>query len=84
MKGEADAAYDSSRVLQYYAHTRSKDPSTQLYLLNDPNAPTNPAAFTFKKGHNDELVTKLNAGLQQIKANGELQKIQEKWFGTAK
>ncbi|MDD3024768.1 MAG: transporter substrate-binding domain-containing protein [Syntrophomonadaceae bacterium] len=36
-----------------------------------------------KKG-NTEVLTKINSGLDKIKANGEYDTIYKKWFGEAK
>lgn len=74
--------YDLSNLLTYYInHDDFK--SQGLYLLVDENAPVQQSAFVVKKGRNDELLVKINKGLEQIKADGTYDKIHAKWFGSS-
>ncbi|STZ00325.1 Glutamine-binding periplasmic protein precursor [Moraxella lacunata] len=80
IQGRADAAYDNSRVMQYYIFKNSTDPKTKTYGIMDPNAQTSYFAFAVKKG-NDELLNQLNEGLREMKANGKYDELRAKWFG---
>ncbi len=51
-----------------------------MQLLSSEVTPTKQLGFMVKKDRND-LVKELNEGLAEIKANGELDKIQKKWLG---
>ncbi len=79
INGQADVAYDISRVLQYYTHTLGAE--QKLYGLIDPNSEVNHFGYVVKKGRTDDLLPKINAGLKAIKQNGTYQKIYEKWYG---
>ncbi|MDO4693247.1 MAG: transporter substrate-binding domain-containing protein, partial [Eikenella sp.] len=39
--------------------------------------------FALRKGRDDDLMAKLNAGLAAIKADGTYDQIYAKWFNTA-
>lgn len=82
LKKEAQAAFDGSRTLQYYAKTRSGAEQTKLYVLVDNNVEPTEIAFALKKGRRDDLMNQINAGLEKIKANGKYNQIKEKWIGV--
>ncbi|WP_066805565.1 substrate-binding periplasmic protein [Moraxella oblonga] len=81
IQGNAQAAYDSQKVFEYYIHKFSNDPNTKMYGIVNPHVPVNHYAFATKKG-NRELVQKLNEGLKEIQDNGKFQELQQKWFGA--
>jgi polar amino acid transport system substrate-binding protein len=61
----------------YVAH--QKNPSD--YNITDGSFPAEAFAIGMRKS-DSELASKINKGLDKLKANGELAKIQKKWFGT--
>lgn len=81
MNGDADVAFDISRVLQYYIHSNRLN--GQLYSIEQPNMTHNQLGFAVKKGR-DDLRKKINDGLKKIKENGVYDKIVEKWYGKKK
>ncbi|WP_230657232.1 transporter substrate-binding domain-containing protein [Psychrobacter sp. I-STPA10] len=80
IRGEADMAYDISRVLQYYSNQMG---DYQLYGLINPDSEVEYFGYAVKKGRDDGLVQKINSGLKKIKADGTYDKIYTKWFGEA-
>lgn len=75
--GEADVAYDISRVLRYYMN---QSHNAQLYGLEQPNTGKDYFGFVVKKGRT-ELQQKLDDGLRKIRENGTYDKIIEKYYG---
>lgn len=75
---QADAAYDDAHVLQYHLRNTA---SGSFALIPDPSYKPDSFAFVVKKG-NADLKKKLDDGLSAIVANGEYNRIYEKWFGT--
>lgn len=71
-----DATIGASSSMHYYADKYANQGITILPLDNLPKRPT---AFVVKKG-NTELLSKLNKGLDAIKADGTLQKLHDKWL----
>ncbi|WP_127848877.1 amino acid ABC transporter substrate-binding protein [Lacticaseibacillus hulanensis] len=62
----------------YVAH--QKNPGA--YRITDGNFPAESFAIGMRKS-DKVLASKINAALDDLKANGELAKIQKKWFGSA-
>lgn len=62
----------------YVAH--EKDP--QSFRITDGSFPAESFAIGMRKS-DTELDSKINNGLKTLKKNGQLAKIQKKWFGTA-
>lgn len=75
MSGEADVAFDDSRVMQYYV---SQNPD--LYGIPYEEYPGDKLGFAVKKG-NQKLLQQINDGLQKIIADGTYAKIYKQWFG---
>lgn len=75
--GEADVAFDDSRVMQYYV---AQYP--ELHGVNFDAYPGDQFGFGVKKGRRD-LLNKINQGLAKIKADGTYEKIYQKWFGVS-
>ena len=73
-KGEADAIYDVDSVLDTYLK-----PNTPFIKIVDEESDKIPFGFVFKKG-NSQLKTKIDQGLEKIKADGTYQKILNKWY----
>lgn len=73
-KGEADAIYDVDSVLDTYLK-----PNTPFIKIVDEESDKIPFGFVFKKG-NSQLKTKIDQGLEKIKADGTYQKILDKWY----
>ncbi len=64
-------------VLSYFA---KKYPDEGLKVVKDPSSVKEELGFVVRKD-NTELQSKLNQGLQQMKADGTYQKLYQKWFG---
>lgn len=75
-KQKADAAIGASTAFEYYAK-QYKDAGVSL--IYDTQLPDKQTAFIVKKG-NTELLSKLNKGLDMIKADGTLEKLRTKWM----
>lgn len=72
--GEATAVYDVDSVLNTYLK-----PDSPFYTVVDTQSGKVPFGFVLKKG-NVELKTKLDNGLNAIRADGTYQKILDKWY----
>lgn len=75
-ENRAAAYIGDSRVLQYYLNQNPDVKARLVYVGKEKKS----LAFAVKKG-NAELLQKINSGLAKVKANGELDKLVEKWFG---
>lgn len=73
---KVDAALGNSSSIEYYAN-QYKD--ANLRIVYDENWPRKTNIFAVKKG-NDVLLTKLNRGLEKLKANGTIDKLKTKWM----
>lgn len=76
MRKEVDAAFTDVAPLTYYANNY-KD--RKLRVIIDPSLPKDYYALAVAKGK-PELLKKLNAGIEQVKADGTFDKIYQKWF----
>ena len=74
--GSIDAVMDDEPVIKYSISQGKK--------LKTPIAgtPIGETAFAVKKGGNPELLEKFNKGLANLKANGEFQKILDKYLAS--
>lgn len=79
MRKEVDAAFTDAAPLTYYANNY-KD--RKLRVIIDPSLPKDYYALAVAKGK-PELLKKLNAGIEQVKADGTFDKIYQKWFKSA-
>lgn len=79
MRKEVDAAFSDAAPLTYYANNY-KD--RKLRVIIDPSLPKDYYALAVAKGK-PELLKKLNAGIEQVKADGTFDKIYQKWFKSA-
>ena len=70
------ACFEDQPVMQYAIN--------QGTPLKIPVKPANKSTYGFavRKGHNQELLAKFDAGLKKIKANGTYDKIKNKYLGT--
>ncbi|MGL5886238.1 MAG: transporter substrate-binding domain-containing protein, partial [Bombilactobacillus sp.] len=70
------ACFEDKPVMQYAIN--------QGTPLKIPVKPANKSTYGFavRKGHNQELLAKFDAGLKKIKANGTYDKIKNKYLGT--
>ena len=78
LTGNSVACFDDEPVLKYGINQ-----GTKLKIVTKPAAGT-PIAFGVKKGTNQELVKKFNAGLAHLKKTGEYQKIMDKYLNSKK
>ena len=79
MRKEVDAAFTDAVPLTYYANNY-KD--RKLRVIIDPSLPKDYYALAVAKGK-PEVLKKLNAGIEQVKADGTFDKIYQKWFKSA-
>ena len=79
-KGGADAVINDMPVTAYYIQTTGKD---KVKMVGEVFAAEDQYGIGVKKG-NAALLAKINDGLAKLKANGEFDKIYQKWFGTLK
>ena len=79
MRKEVDAAFTDAAPLTYYANNY-KD--RKLRVIIDPSLPKDYYALAVAKGK-PEVLKKLNAGIEQVKADGTFDKIYQKWFKSA-
>lgn len=76
--GQVDGVFGQNLVLAYYAKERPET-KTKTIVLGEPKKSL---AFVVKKG-NKEVVEKLNAGLNKVKADGTYDQLVKKWFGES-
>ena len=79
MRKEVDAAFTDVAPLTYYANNY-KD--RKLRVIIDPSLPKDYYALAVAK-NKPELLKQLNAGIEQVKADGTFDKIYQKWFKSA-
>lgn len=65
--------YDITYLL-FQALVQDKE---QVIVQDEPSA----QQVVLMRQGNDELTAKVNKGIATVQANGELQKIEQKWFG---
>ena len=76
VNGNSVACFEDNPVMQYAIKT-----GTKLKIVTKP-AQGGYYGFAVAKGKNQELLKKFNAGLKKIKANGEYQKIINRYLST--
>lgn len=79
VNGEVDAVVADNAVV---LHFLKNNPNYKLELIEDETMETEEYGLVVKKG-DQELLDKLNQGLQIIKENGTYDTIYESYFGTA-
>ena len=77
-QGGVVAAVGDVGVLAFYARN---NPDKHFNMARDPNFKEQYFGIAVKKG-NQALLDKINSGLDKVIANGEYNKIYQKWFGT--
>ena len=77
--GVAAAVGDNGVVQNFVNH----NPDARLRTFVDNSFEKEFYGFAVRKGRDDDLLTKLNAGLASIKANGTYDQIYAKWFNAA-
>ena len=79
MRKEVDAAFTDAAPLTYYANNYKDQ---KLRVIVDPTSPKSYYALAVAK-NKPELLKQLNAGIEQVKADGTFDKIYQKWFKSA-
>lgn len=79
-KGGVDAVINDMPVTAYYIQTTGKD---KVKMVGQVFAAEDQYGIGVKKG-NVALLAKINDGLAKLKANGDYDKIYQKWFGDLK
>ena len=77
VNGNSVACFEDSPVMQYAIRTGAK-----LKIAGD-SVEGGAYGFSVKKGQNQELLRKFNQGFKDIKANGEYNKIVNRYLGKA-
>lgn len=72
-----DAVLGANYVLAYYAHEMNNQAKTR-YIQIDGEPPRN-LVFLVKKG-DDELLNKINKGIDKLQSDGTMKALQEKWL----
>ncbi|ULJ59427.1 transporter substrate-binding domain-containing protein [Wielerella bovis] len=80
MAGQTAATLGDWGAMSYYA---SKYPQENLRVIKNEQATVEQLGFGVRKG-NEDLLNKLNQGLEQVKADGTYDKLRSKWFGELK
>lgn len=75
-RGGLDAVVNDQAVTAYYIMTKGKDTTK---MVGDVFSAQEQYAIAVKKGNTSMLKT-INDGLAKLKANGDYQKIYDKWF----
>ncbi|HWP98032.1 MAG TPA: basic amino acid ABC transporter substrate-binding protein [Syntrophomonadaceae bacterium] len=79
-KGGVDAVINDRPVTDYYVKNAEKG---KVKMVGEEFSIDAQYGIPVKKG-NTAIIKVINDGLAKIKANGEYQKIYDKWFGAAK
>ena len=79
VSGGVDASVGDNGVVQNFVNS---NPGTKLNTLVDPSFEKEFYGFAVKKGRDDDLLKKINAGIAAIKADGTYDKIYAKWFSA--
>ena len=79
VSGGVDASVGDNGVVQNFVNN---NPGTKLNTLVDPSFEKEFYGFAVKKGRDDDLLKKINAGIAAIKADGTYDKIYAKWFSA--
>ena len=79
VSGGADASVGDNGVVKYFI---ANHPETKFNTVLDPSFENENYGFVLRKGREDDLMKKMNAGIAAIKADGTYQKIHDKWFGS--
>ncbi|MQR01828.1 basic amino acid ABC transporter substrate-binding protein [Glaciimonas soli] len=77
--GGVEAVVADDAVVKNYI---TNNPSARLRVVSDAGFPKEYYGIAVRKG-NTELLTQINKGLDEIKADGTFAKISEKYFGAA-
>lgn len=81
VNGSVDAAVGDNGVVQFFA---VNNPNVKLHMLVEDSFEKEAYGFAVRKGRDDELLPKVNAGIAALKADGTYQKIYDKWFAADK
>jgi len=77
LQGGIDAAVGDVAVMGFYMKS---NPEKKMRIVRDASFKESYLGIAVKKG-NKELMTKVNAGLKEIIANGKFNTLHQKWFG---
>lgn len=80
MEGGVDASVGDNGVMQYFV---AAHPEIQLRTIVDDAFDKEEYGFVVKKNREDDLLSKINAGLKNIRADGTYEKIYQQWFGQS-
>lgn len=80
LNGGVEAAVGDNGVVQNFVNN---NPDAKLRTFVDTSFEKEFYGFAVRKGRDDDLLAKLNAGLAAIKADGTYDRIYAKWFNEA-
>lgn len=79
VKGDLDAIFEDQQVLEYLAK-QYPDYDFDIVAYEDKTVPDAQQIIMTKKS-NEELLKKLNDGIDKLVASGEMKRIEKKWLG---
>lgn len=77
LSGGVEASVGDNGVIQNFVNHH---PNIHINTIVDPSFDKEFYGFAVRKGRDDDLLAKINAGLAAIKADGTYQRIYDKWF----
>lgn len=81
LSGGVDASVGDNGVVENFVNN---NPDVHLITMVDPGFEKEFYGFALKKGREDDLRRKINAGIAAIRADGTYDKIYTKWFSGSK
>lgn len=78
VRGDLDAIFEDQQVLEYLAKNYPNE-KFQIVAYEDQNVPDSQQVIMTKKS-NQELLDKINDGIDKLIASGEMQRIEDKWL----
>lgn len=76
LSGESEAMVGASITLEYY---KNRYPEHNFHIIYEPNSPISHYGWAVQKGDN-ELIHRLNMGLNKVKHDGTYDKIYQKYW----
>lgn len=79
---QVDGVFAGESNLKYAVNAMPTAVKNSIGFIAYPQAEVNHIGYAVQKNRADDLLNKLNIGLNQIKQDGTYQKIYQKWFGN--
>lgn len=78
--GKVDAVFSEEMSMRYFVNNLDAKNRKNIHFIKPDNVDTAYLVFALRKNRQDDLMTKINTGLKQIKQDGTYQKIVNNWF----